>query len=180
MGEVSDDKAPDRPDAPGERSFERDGPIVVGVDGSAVARRGLLFAADLAGILGVELVVVHSYGMLETLGSRDGDRYREIDQLMAGEWCSPLAERTDLRWRWECVHSDAVGGLLGVAERVGAGMIVVGSHGAGNSSAPLLGSTSHRVVRDSRRPVVVVPPDDNHPHRRRGSGAMSSVVADAD
>jgi nucleotide-binding universal stress UspA family protein len=178
MSEVSDDTMPSRSDGPGECGFQHDGPIVVGVDGSAVARRGLLFAADLASLLGVELVVVHSYGMLETLGSRDGDSYRETEQLMAREWCSPLDGRDDLRWRWECVHNDAVGGLLAVAERVGAGMIVIGSHGAGNSSEPLLGSTSHRVVRDSRRPVVVVPPDDNHPYRRRGSGAMSSVVAD--
>ncbi len=65
------------------------------------------------------------------------------------------------------------------ADDVDAGFIVVGSHGAGNSAAPLLGSTSHFVVRNSHRPVIVIPPADNHPHRRGGAGAMGDAVADA-
>jgi nucleotide-binding universal stress UspA family protein len=157
------------------------GPVVVGVDGSPEARRGLLFAADLAETLDVELVVVHAYGLVGSVGdwkSGVSEHERQIDAAMVDEWCAPLAGRTGLAWRWRCVRGSAVDGVLRAADEADAAFIVVGSHGAGNSSAPLLGSTSHYVVRNSHRPVVVIPPGDDHPHRRSGAGAMSRTVAD--
>ena len=157
-------------------------PIVVGIDGSDEARRGLLFAADLAEMLDTDLVVVHAYGLVGSVGDwRDGvdERERQVNAMMADEWCAPLADRGILKWTWRCVQGNAVGGVLRAADDVDAGFIVVGSHGAGNSAAPLLGSTSHFVVRNSHRPVIVIPPADNHPHRRGGAGAMSDAVADA-
>ncbi len=156
-------------------------PIVVGVDGSDEARRGLLFAADLAERLDTELVAVHSYGLVGSFGDwRHGvdEREREVNAVMEEQWCAPLADRPALTWSWRCVQGNAVGGVLRVADEVDAGFIVVGSHGAGNSSAPLLGSTSHFIVRNSHRPVIVIPPADNHPHRRSGAGSMSDGVAD--
>ena len=146
--------------------------MVVGIDGSAEAQRGLLFAADLAEMLGVELVVVHAYGLVGSVGDwTDGVEAREraVERAVADEWCAPLAGHDALTWRWECVQGTAVDGVLRVADDVDAAFVVVGSHGAGNSSAPLLGSTSHYIVRNCNRPVIVVPPDDNHPHRRGGA-----------
>ena len=57
-------------------------------------------------------------------------------------------------------------GLLRAADDVDASLIVVGSHGSGGSADPFLGSTSHRTVADSHRPVVVVPPAAEHEHGR--------------
>lgn len=138
-----------------------DGPIVVGIDGSSEAQRGLLAAADLAGKLGVELVVVHAYGLIGSYGDwRSGvqERERQVNTVMVDEWCAPLAERVDLLWQWRCVQGSAVEGILRAAEEVEAGFIVVGSHGGGNSASSVLGSTSHDIVRHSHRPVIVIPP----------------------
>jgi len=151
-------------------------PVVVGIDGSDEARRGLLFAADLAEMLDTNLLVVHAYGLVGSFGDwRDGvdERERAVNAAMAEEWCAPLADRASLKWSWRCVQGNAVGGVLRAADDVDAGFIVVGSHGAGNSSAPLLGSTSHFIVRNSHRPVIVIPPADNHPHRRGGAGEVT-------
>jgi len=152
-------------------------PVVVGIDRSTEAQRGLVFAADLAETLGVELVVVHAFGLIGTFGDwRSGveAREREVRTAMVDEWCAPLKERADLRWQWRCVQGSAVEGILRAAGEVDAGFIVVGSHGAGASTAELLGSTSHDIVRHSHRAVIVVPPGDDHQHRRVGAAAVST------
>jgi nucleotide-binding universal stress UspA family protein len=157
-------------------------PVVVGIDGSSEAQRGLLFAADLAERLDVELVVVHAFGLmgaLETWTTPVAEREQETKEVVDSTWCERLSAHPQLRWRSECVQGSAVAGILKVADTADAAFIVVGSHGAGNSATPLLGSTSHDVVRNSHRPVIVVPPPDNHPHRRGGAGAMSRSVADS-
>lgn len=154
---------------------------MVGIDGSDEARRGLLFAADLAEMLDTDLLVVHAYGLVGSFGDwRDGvdERERAVNVVMSDEWCAPLADRGTLKWSWRCVQGSAVGGVLRAADDVDAGFIVVGSHGAGNSSAPLLGSTSHFIVRNSHRPVIVIPPADNHPHRRGGAEELTGGLVD--
>jgi nucleotide-binding universal stress UspA family protein len=156
-------------------------PVVVGIDGSSEAQRGLIFAADLAERLDVELVVVHAFGLmgaLDTWTTPVAQREAETKEIVESTWCARLGEHPQLRWRSECIHGSATAGILRVADTADAAFIVVGSHGAGNSATPLLGSTSHDVVRNSHRPVIVVPPPDNHPHRRSGAGAMSAGLAD--
>ncbi|BAN03515.1 universal stress protein [Ilumatobacter coccineus] len=158
------------------------GPVIVGVDGSPEAERGMRFAADLAERLDVELVVIHAYGLIGSFGDwRDGpeERERQVRAAMADDWCAPLSQRTGLTWRWECVQGAAVEGLLRAADDIDAAFIVVGSHGAGHSVSPFLGSTSQDILRHSHRPVVVIPPADDHEHRRGGAAAMRDVVADA-
>lgn len=156
-------------------------PVVVGIDRSDEARRGLVFAADLAVALEVELVVVHAFGLVGTFGDwRDGveERERQVTAALVDEWCAPLSTRADVIWQWRCVQGTAVNGILRAADEVEAGLIVVGSHGEGRSASPLLGSTSLDIVRHSHRPVVVVPPTDDHIHRRHGAGATGDGVAD--
>lgn len=156
-------------------------PIVVGIDGSDEALRGLLFAADLAETFAVELVVVHAYGLIGSFGDwRQGveEREKQVKAAMADEWCAPLADRAGLAWEWRCVQGNEVEGILRVADEIDAAFIVVGSHGAGDSSSPVLGSTSQDVVRHSHRPVIVIPPADDHRHRRGGVGAVSPAEPD--
>lgn len=156
-----------------------DSPVVVGIDRSHEARRGLVFAADLAVALGVEVIVVHAFGLIGTFGDwRDGveERERQVRVALVDEWCAPLSARSDVMWQWRCVQGTAVNGILHAADEVEAGLIVVGSHGEGRSASPLLGSTSLDIVRHSHRPVVVVPPADDHPHRRHGVAATSTVA----
>ncbi len=168
--------------ADGRNRLRVNSPVVVGIDGSHEARRGLLFAADLAERIGVKLVAVHAYGLVGSCGDwRDGveERQRQVDAAMVETWCSPLATPRDLSWQSLCVHGNAVEGVLRTADDVDAGLIVVGSHGAGNSSSGFLGSTSHDLLRHSHRPVVVVPPPEDHRHRRVGVGATDDPIGDS-
>ena len=173
---------------PRER-LHADRPIVVGTDGSIEAARGVAFAADLARRLGSRLVVVHSIGLTSSkLGWEAGhDAMREeAERHLAtgdpatgegrGDWLDAAGDGAlDLDTR--IVDGNASLGLLRVADEIDAGFVVVGSHGAGDASAPLLGSTSHHVVRHSRHPVIVVPPADNHRHQRVGSSASPGSAA---
>lgn len=154
---------------------------MVGIDGSSEAQRGLKFAADLAERLDVELVVVHAFGLMGALGTWTtpvAQREEETKQLVDSTWCAALGEHPSLRWHSECVQGSAVAGILRVADAVDAALIVVGTHGAGNSATPLLGSTSHDVVRNSHRPVIVIPPPEGHAHHRGGTSAITDDVAD--
>ena len=157
--------------------------VVVGIDGSEESQRGLRFAAQFARRLDVELLVVHVLGLTTHLGGHIEPAHgheSDVADVMEREWCAPLDDVVGLRWRSEVVQGQPAAGLIEAAEAADAGFIVVGSHGAGNSSVPLMGSTSHYVVSTSRRPVVVVPPQDNHPARRPiGAGAMNPAVADS-
>ncbi len=174
---------------PRER-LHADHPIVVGTDGSVEATRGVAFAADLARRLGSKLVIVHAIGMTSsTLGWEAGhDAMREeAERHLAlgdpttgqghGDWLDATGGDGRLDLETRIVDGNASLGLLRVADEIDAGFVVVGSHGAGDASAPLLGSTSHHVVRHSRHPVIVVPPADNHRHQRVGSSASSADAA---
>jgi len=152
-------------------------PVVVGADGSDESARGMMFAADLAVTLGVELVVVHALGMFNHLAGWEtpiDEQAEQADRLLRTEWCAPLAEIDRLRWNAQVAQGSATDAILRVADDVDAGFVVLGSHGAGGSDQPLLGSTSHWVVRNSHRPVIIVPPGDNHPHRRPGVGTSEN------
>jgi nucleotide-binding universal stress UspA family protein len=55
------------------------------------------------------------------------------------------------------VRGPTVESLLAMAEKQGADLIVVGSHGRGMVAELLLGSVSQGLIRDGRWPVTVVP-----------------------
>lgn len=143
-----------------------DGPVLVGVDGSDTSGRALGVAADLALRLSSQLVVVHAVGLMSVIdglhvpseGRRD-----ELTRLLDDVWCAPLAGIEGLRWRTALVDGPPAEVMLGQAEQIDAGLVVVGSRGVG--SEKLLGSTSHHLVHHCSRPVVVVPPADRSGER---------------
>ncbi|TCD47724.1 universal stress protein [Chlorobium sp. N1] len=55
------------------------------------------------------------------------------------------------------VDGDEVERIVGEAQRIGAGMIIVGSHGHGALFHLLVGSVSEGVVRKATCPVLIVP-----------------------
>ncbi|MEL6890190.1 MAG: universal stress protein [Actinomycetota bacterium] len=186
MSEVSDhDRSDDAPGGKVTGGEIREGgrPIVAGIDGSTESERGVRWASRLAVALDSPLVLVHALGLISR--SMDwhvttGERIKTIETELLPRWTSFLDEDEGaVEWSARIEHGTPSRVLLVVADEVDAAMIVVGSHGAGTSEDPFLGSTSHRVVADSHRPVVVVPPSTNHPHQRSGAGAMASGIADA-
>lgn len=135
------------------------GPVVVGLDGSANAHLALGVAADLARRFDVDLVVFHALGLMTVIEGRhvpsEGHR-DDIERLLRDEWCQPLRDEADLRWRAELVYGSPSSVLLAMATDLDASFVVVGSRGVGDEQA--LGSTSHHIVHHCDRPVVVVPP----------------------
>jgi nucleotide-binding universal stress UspA family protein len=129
-------------------------PVVVGYDGSPDARSAVAWAARTALVLRARLRVIHAVGLLEHagLGARaaiDGDAARAI----------ATGEGMDARdVEWCVVDGDPCSALLRVAGSPGgAGLLVVGSRGAGAHPGTLLGSTSLELAEHATVPVTIVP-----------------------
>lgn len=141
--------------------------IVVGIDGSAGAARGLQWAISLARRIGAEIVAAHvaqalasqvatSYGFVPPVALPDWQD--EIRALFQEEWCLPL-RKSGVPFRAVIQEGHPGPGLVEIAEREGAGLIVTGTRGLGAFREVILGSVSHYVVQHAEVPVVVVPPD---------------------
>ncbi len=101
---------------------------------------------------GARVTVVHVCEL--GLDEFDDRRLRECDQA--------LTELIDRHRRAErdvaCVLRSGTPWLKldNVAVDVGAGLIVVGRHGAGRGSSVELGSVAERLIRTAHRPVLIV------------------------
>jgi nucleotide-binding universal stress UspA family protein len=116
--------------------------IVVGVDGSAVAREALRWTERLASLLDAEIVVVHAVGLLE-------------------EHLHPEAvELSRSPFRVIVRDGHPVDVLVDVATELSADLVVVGSRGTGDHPALVLGSTSLHLLQVAPCPVLVVPTHD--------------------
>jgi nucleotide-binding universal stress UspA family protein len=139
------------------------GPVVVGVDGSANSRHALVQAGRHADATGVPLVVVHAIGLTEEI---DGEhvptfgRRNEIAALL-DRWCDAVREVGIVDFEQRLIDGPPVDVLLRVADDTGAGAIVIGRRGIGGRPELLLGSTAHQVVEHARCPVLVIPPRAN-------------------
>jgi nucleotide-binding universal stress UspA family protein len=134
--------------------------IVVGTDGSADSARAVEWTAGLAATLGAQVIVVHAVPLLDHLPGQPlviaSEVRAELQELLESTWTDSL-DRHGVDYH--CVMEDGppLLAIPRVAERVAADLIVVASHGAGNSAALLVGSTSHGLIQTSVIPVVVIP-----------------------
>lgn len=137
-----------------------DRPVVVGVDGSADARRALCLAGEIARELGTEVVVVHGVGLTELIDGRrvasSGHRAEILEAF--GRWCEALRTVGVEEWVPRLEPGTPVDTVLLVADEVDAALIVLGRHGSGQRPELLLGSTAHQVAERSSCPVLIVPP----------------------
>jgi nucleotide-binding universal stress UspA family protein len=138
---VSDASGTPRPDVPAI--------VLVAVDPSPGAAVAVRWASAAAGAFGAELVVVHARGLLEGASGAGA----------APEWLLALAELVDPDVAVRLAVDDGVAAdvVLRVAEREGAGLVVVGRRGSGSPFGLTLGSTSREVASRSPVPVTVVP-----------------------
>lgn len=72
--------------------------IVLGVDGSECGQKAMQWVADLAGELAAEVIAVHAFDLLATIGTHEGV-YEYIDdatllnasrEIMEDVWVAPL------------------------------------------------------------------------------------------
>jgi len=142
----------------------RDGPVVVGVDGSPAGASALTFAADLAMSIGSRLVAVHTWSDVAVASDGSPIRRSGSPAGFMSEASELLADRLTLvRYRWpeldvtaQVTEGTPLGVLIAQAEQ--ARLLVVGTRGGTGYTGILMGSTSNALLEFAPCPVVVVHP----------------------
>jgi nucleotide-binding universal stress UspA family protein len=132
--------------------------IVVGYDGSDCAKEAMRTALDLARAYGEKVTIAFAYE-LSPVGGELHDYHlalREMaDQRLAE--ATSLASQDGADVEGVVVERDPAQGLVELSDKIDARMIVVGTRGEGPIRGALLGSTPHKLLHLSDRPVLVVP-----------------------
>jgi len=136
------------------------GTIVWATDGSELADRALEHVPKLAELDGSRIVVVHGN---ELFTGRAGGAplladEPEIREKLEGQVEELRSAGFDASLEIRSGSGHAAKLIEGAAEDVGAGLIVVGTHGRGGVTAALMGSVARALCHTARRPVLVVPP----------------------
>jgi nucleotide-binding universal stress UspA family protein len=133
--------------------------LVLGYDDSGGSQAALETAIDLALKLGEPLVVVYAY---DPPARMSGEEFSEHRRALE-ETGEQLTKRAVTQAREAGVDAQGVlvparpvDALLGVAESRDARLIVVGSYGEPPLRSAILGSTPHKLLHLSSRPVLVV------------------------
>jgi len=137
--------------------------ILLGTDGSKDAELATKAAIELANTTGSELHVVYVGDFVPSPHAYPEDELGQIVERVTRRTRSMLGERIALI----AAAGGSVSGdhvrvgrpakeIIGLAEEIGAGLIVVGSRGLGGVRRVLVGSVSDSVVRHAHCPVLVV------------------------
>ncbi len=133
--------------------------IVVGYDGSERGKVALDKGLEMARDLGDGVVIVFGYAPPGYWGGEIADHEEAIEEfgeeVTAG--ARERAEAGGVPHEVKLVAKRAVDALVEVAEECDARMIVVGSQGETPLKQVILGSTPHKLLYASKRPVLVVP-----------------------
>ena len=121
--------------------------ILGGIDRSAESRRALDWAAGVASRAGVELCAALVQPRADGGGPDDGQA--ELELLVSGT-AVPVHARL--------LEGDPADALLAAAASEEAGLLVVGSRGAGGFAGLQLGSVANHLARITTLPLVVIPP----------------------
>jgi nucleotide-binding universal stress UspA family protein len=134
--------------------------VVVGFDGSDEARKAVDWAAAEAARAHARLQIVNGYqavwpGVYYDVTAELIEAAEQHGERLVADAVARARERHgDLDVVGVAVHAPAAATLLDLSE--GAGLLVVGSRGAGGVSNLLLGSVSQQVATHARTPVAVV------------------------
>ena len=143
----------------------RPGPVVVGVDGSAVSESAIDFAFSAASLRRQGLVAVHAwaqpdpfvdeaYAVLSEAATRQTEARLAVSESLAG-WRDKYP---DVAVTEVIADGHPVDALLREVEESSAALLVVGSRGRGGFAGLLLGSVSRGVLHHAACPVAVVRP----------------------
>jgi nucleotide-binding universal stress UspA family protein len=137
--------------------------ILVAVDFSTVTREVVAHAATLAHKFAAELWIVHvAPPDLDYFKAMNRAERHEVAEGLHAEhrWLQDQAQ--DLRTSGVTAHALLVRGapvdaILDEADKLGADMIVMGSHGHTALYRALVGSVSEGVLRGAKVPLLVIP-----------------------
>jgi nucleotide-binding universal stress UspA family protein len=133
--------------------------IVVGIDGSPVARLALEFAIDEARLHKASLQVTYAYPAMAAVltGSTGKDYYEQVEnearELLQGlVAAAPSTKGVEVEW--VAVPGNPSEVLIEASQD--AVMLVVGSRGGGGFMGLVMGSVSTQCVQYSHCPVLVI------------------------
>lgn len=138
-------------------------PILVGLDGSELAERGLVLAANLAEALDANVIAARV--VPTSWGGRAYDpdllhRLAEADEREAASYLARIASRLRgdrVKAQTRQLHGDPAQALVAAARQDGCSLIVVTSHGMSGLGSHVFGSVAQKVLASAPCPVVVVP-----------------------
>lgn len=133
--------------------------IVVGVDGSAGARRALEWAVDECQLRACTLLIVHALDARDVQlvpGTPAGAGYDDLaEQLLTGHAAAASARRQGVPVTTLLSQAPPADTLIELS--IDAAMVVVGTRGSNGFTSTILGSVSHRTAAHAHCPVAVVP-----------------------
>lgn len=133
------------------------GPILVGLDGSPEAEKGLSVAREVAKKLDLRVVLVRAYSLPPAVGLEFGTYPADILPALkesAEAYLNQVAQPGEEKYT---ALDSAAGAVEEGAEKTGAALIVLTSHGKGAVNRLALGSTTDRVMHSAKRPLLIVP-----------------------
>lgn len=132
--------------------------LVVGYDGSDYAKAALAAAAEIAQLRGEKLVIAFGYELNKVTGEI-GDYHHALEGLARSrlEEAAALVADTGVEIEAVIMEEAPAKALVDLAATKDARMIVVGTRGENPLHGALVGSTPHKLVHISTRPVLVVP-----------------------
>jgi nucleotide-binding universal stress UspA family protein len=135
--------------------------IIVGYDGSECAKSALRTAVEVGKAYGEKVIVAFGYG-LSPVGGELRDYQVALRELATRRLQEAIELTADDGIEVEAVivERDPARGLVELASERDARVIVVGTHGESPLRGALLGSTPHKLLHLSDRPVLVVPASD--------------------
>jgi nucleotide-binding universal stress UspA family protein len=134
--------------------------ILVAVDQSEISDRAVIAARDLAVLSHGEVWVLHlrEHEVWAKSGALTVDETKEEAKAEVAASLEVLTQ-AGVKAHGEVrntIFGYAAREIVGDAEEVDADVIVMGSRGRGDLAGLLLGSTAHKVIHLSRRPVLIV------------------------
>ena len=131
--------------------------IVIGLDGSPSAEEGLALGREVAKRLAKRPTLVEAWGSPAAGGigfQLPGVQVAGVSREDAEAYLASVREGDEATRAQQGSAADA---LAGVADEVGAALIVVASTGKGPTRRLMLGSTTDRLIHSTRCPVLVMP-----------------------
>jgi nucleotide-binding universal stress UspA family protein len=132
-------------------------PILVGLDGSEEAERGLAIARELGGKGGNPITIIRTYSVPPPVGIEFATYPADFAATMEDAAKSYVGTVAKPGEQTIVVMGDATTAILEAADQVDAALIVLTSSGKGLTKRLALGSTTDRVIHGTERPVLVIP-----------------------
>lgn len=139
--------------------------ILVAVDGSDPSRRAV---ERLVGMLGwvkegaeVHLLTVHLPLPLagrasSVLGKDVVEKYYAEEEAEAIKPACEILDRAGVAYKKHSAVGDIAGEIVKAGEKLGADMIVMGTHGRGKVGSMVLGSVAQKVLAQANTPVLLI------------------------